>query len=54
MGLLIVLLSPLWVHVAVLEWFADPDPGPIVTGFVGLLLVGGAVPGHRRVRLGGE
>ena len=41
MGLLVVLLSPLWVHVAVLEWFADPDPGPIVTGFVGLVLVGG-------------
>ncbi len=38
---LVVLLAPLLVQAAVLEWFADPDPGPIATGFVGLVLVGG-------------
>lgn len=36
-----VLLSPILVHVLVLEWYADPDLGPIFTGIVGLMLVGG-------------
>ncbi|MEM8738005.1 MAG: ABC transporter permease [Planctomycetota bacterium] len=36
----VVLLLPLLAHVAVLELTADPDPGPIVTGWVGLLFVG--------------
>lgn len=34
-----VLGSPLVIHAGVLEWFADPDPGPLVTGLVGLLAV---------------
>lgn len=41
MGFLCVLLSPLLIHLIVLTSFANPDFGPIITGFLGLLLVGG-------------
>ncbi|MEO1237403.1 MAG: ABC transporter permease [Planctomycetota bacterium] len=41
LGFFAVLLLPLLAHVAVLEVTADPDLGPIVTGWFGLLLVGG-------------
>jgi len=41
MGFFAVLLVPLGVLVAVLEWAASPDFGPIVTGLLGLTLVGG-------------
>ncbi len=41
MGFFSVLLVPLLVLVAVLEITASPDFGPIVTGLVGLVLVGG-------------
>jgi len=40
-GFLAVLLIPLVVLTVVLEFVADPDYGPILTGLVGLLLVGG-------------
>ncbi|XAL99202.1 ABC transporter permease [Phycisphaeraceae bacterium D3-23] len=36
-----MLLSPLLVHVLVLEIVAEPELGPIFTGIVGLILVGG-------------
>lgn len=36
-----VLLSPLLVHVLVLEIVAQPELGPVITGLVGLILVGG-------------
>lgn len=35
-----ILLSPLLVQVAVLEAVAEPELGPIVTGLLGLILVG--------------
>jgi len=38
---LVLLLLPLLALVGVLEMYADPDYGPILTGFFGLLLVGG-------------
>jgi len=41
MGFYAVMLSPLLVLVGVLELVADPDYGPIFTGLLGLLLVGG-------------
>lgn len=41
MGFYAVLLSPLLIQAIVLEAFAQPDHGPMVTGFIGLLLVGG-------------
>lgn len=41
MGFLLALFSPLVAHVVVLEINAAPDYGPIVTGFVGLIAVGG-------------
>ncbi len=41
MGFLLVLISPLIVLIGVMEIYADPDYGPIITGFVGLLLIGG-------------
>ncbi len=41
MGFLVVLLSPLLLHLIVLVCFSKPDYGPILTGFLGLLLVGG-------------
>ncbi|BAM03542.1 ABC transporter permease [Phycisphaera mikurensis] len=36
---LAVLGTPLLAHAGVLEWFADPDPGPLFTGLAGLLAV---------------
>jgi ABC-2 type transport system permease protein len=41
MGFFLVLLAPLVILAAVLEIHADPDLGPIFTGLLGLLLVGG-------------
>ena len=41
LGFFLVMLSPLVVHVIVLEINADPDYGPIASGAVGLLFVGG-------------
>jgi ABC-2 type transport system permease protein len=39
-GLLAVLLAVPALHVALLFLFGRPEPGPILTGFLGLLLVG--------------
>jgi len=41
MGFYATLLIPLLILAAVLEFVSDPDYGPILTGLVGLLLVGG-------------
>jgi ABC-2 type transport system permease protein len=41
MGFFAVLLVPLLVFAGVLEMFGRPDYGPIFTGLLGLLLVGG-------------
>lgn len=41
MAFFAVLMSPLIVQVIILELTADPDYGPILTGLLGLLLVGG-------------
>lgn len=37
----LTLLIPVLVHVLILEWCANPDYGPIFTGLLGLILVGG-------------
>lgn len=37
---LAALLAPTLVYVGVLELVADPDPGPILAGYLGLFLVG--------------
>lgn len=39
-GFLLAMLAPTLVYVGVLEVFADPDYGPIVAGYLGLILVG--------------
>lgn len=41
MGFLLTLMVPLLILTLVLTFNADPDPGPILTGFLGLMLVGG-------------
>lgn len=41
MGFMGVLLLPLGIEAIALEIIADPEPGPIWTGLLGLLLVGG-------------
>lgn len=41
LGFFLTLLIPLVVQVIVLEIVADPDYGPILTGFAGVILVGG-------------
>lgn len=41
MGFFIALLIPLFILTAVLGIFSSPDYGPIFTGYVGILLVGG-------------
>ena len=38
-------VAPALAHAAVLRWFGHPDTGPIVSGFVGLLLLTGALSG---------
>jgi ABC-2 type transport system permease protein len=39
-GLYLVMIAGSVGHVSLLFLFGDPDPGPVVTGFVGLLLCG--------------
>jgi ABC-2 type transport system permease protein len=39
-GFLIALLAPTLLYVVLLEIVADPDPGPILAGYLGLFLVG--------------
>jgi ABC-type transport system involved in cytochrome c biogenesis permease component len=46
---LVALLVPVGVFAFLLGVYGDPDPGPIITGFVGLALLGAR--GHRRSRL---
>lgn len=41
LGFFAVLLAPMVVYVILMEIWADPDYGPILSGCVGLLLVGG-------------
>ena len=41
MGFYLVLLSPLVLLIGVMEATANPDYGPVLTGLLGLLLVGG-------------
>ncbi|MAX23946.1 MAG: hypothetical protein CMJ19_05520 [Phycisphaeraceae bacterium] len=41
MGFFLTLLIPTLVLVGVIEAFGDPDYGPLLTGYIGLLLVGG-------------
>lgn len=36
----ILILAPTLVHVLMLAWLADPDPGPILSGYLGLLIMG--------------
>lgn len=36
---LLVMLAPTLLHVGVLEWIADPDYGPVLSGYAGLILV---------------
>lgn len=40
MGFMLALSVPLWVQVFVIKLNGNPDMGPILTGFFGLLLVG--------------
>lgn len=35
----LVILSPLGLTVALVNWFGDPDPGPVVAGLAGLVLL---------------
>ncbi len=41
MGFFILLLTPVLILALVLEWTSNPDWGPIFTGLLGLVLVGG-------------
>lgn len=41
MGFFVILMVPTFALVGVLEAFGSPDYGPLVTGYIGLLLVGG-------------
>lgn len=41
MGFFVLMLIPTYVHVILLEVFASPDYGPIFTGYLGIVLVGG-------------
>jgi len=40
MGFFVALTTPMWIHIFVLELNGDLDWGPIITGYLGLLLVG--------------
>ncbi len=37
---LFTILAPTLVYALVLEWLADPDPGPILAGYLGVALMG--------------
>jgi gliding motility-associated transport system permease protein len=41
-GYLVILLAGAGIHVAILYLFGKPDTGPVLTGFLGLFLTGGA------------
>jgi ABC-2 type transport system permease protein len=41
----VVVIAPALTHAAVLRWFGRPDTGPIVSGFLGLVLLTGALSG---------
>ncbi|QQE11705.1 ABC transporter permease subunit [Planctomycetota bacterium] len=41
LGFFLVLLSPIFLQIILLEIKADPDYGPIITGLFGILLIGG-------------
>ena len=41
MGFLLTLMVPLLILTFILTLNANPDPGPVLTGYLGLLLVGG-------------
>ena len=41
MGFLVSLMIPILILTGVLALNSNPDPGPVITGFLGLLLVGG-------------
>jgi len=41
MAFFAILIAPLLVHLFVLEWNGSPDYGPVMTGLIGLMLVGG-------------
>jgi len=40
---IVVVLAPALLFVVLLVWFGHPDPGPILAGFVGLLLMSAAL-----------
>ena len=42
LGILTVMLALTFYYPILLMWFGDPDWGPIVTGYLGLFLLGGA------------
>ncbi len=42
LGILTIMLALTFYYPILLMWFGDPDMGPIVTGYLGLFLLGGA------------
>jgi len=42
LGILTIMLALTFYYPILLMWFGDPDIGPIVTGYLGLFLLGGA------------
>ena len=42
LGILTVMLALTFYYPILLMWFGDPDMGPIITGYLGLFLLGGA------------
>jgi len=42
MALYVLMLALTLIHIGVLFWYGDPEWGPLVSGYLGLLLMGGA------------
>ena len=42
MGLYALMLSVTLIHIGVLFWYAEPEWGPLLSGYLGLLLIGGS------------
>ena len=42
LGILTIMLALTFYYPILLMWFGDPDMGPIITGYLGLFLLGGA------------
>lgn len=42
LGMFLGIVVPTFVYVGLIAWYGSPDPGPLITGYLGLMLYGAA------------